>query len=247
MRTYIEESAAVLVGGHRGCRGGRTPENTLEAFAEAARQGAHYIETDIQLTRDGELVIQHDFTVDDPATGEPRAVYDCDFAYLRQTHGIRSIDGLLEWLAASGMHAALEIKSDPSIPRGGKERLIDALVDRLRSFRAAPRVFVFSIDHPLMAYARERDAGLTTGLIVPTPPADPLSLMQRSGADIYLSRVANLSPGLVERLRGGGYLVSGGDINGADVLLADRYEVNMFETDCPEQAIQLLRTHGRTL
>jgi glycerophosphoryl diester phosphodiesterase len=38
----------------------RYPENTLEAFSAAVRMGADGIELDVQLTKDGEIVVAHD-------------------------------------------------------------------------------------------------------------------------------------------------------------------------------------------
>ena len=46
--------------GHRGASG-YAPENTLEAFELAAKQGAHGVELDVHLSRDGELVVAHGF------------------------------------------------------------------------------------------------------------------------------------------------------------------------------------------
>ncbi len=45
------------------------PANTLPAFREAVRAGAHQIEFDIRFTCDGELVIMHDQTVDRTTNG----------------------------------------------------------------------------------------------------------------------------------------------------------------------------------
>lgn len=45
------------------------PENTLAAFREAGRLGAHMIELDVCLTKDGELVVIHDGTVDRTTDG----------------------------------------------------------------------------------------------------------------------------------------------------------------------------------
>jgi glycerophosphoryl diester phosphodiesterase len=45
--------------GHRGSAGTH-PENTLESFRAAAAMGAHYIELDVHMTRDGEIVVAHD-------------------------------------------------------------------------------------------------------------------------------------------------------------------------------------------
>lgn len=40
-------------------------ENTLPSFAAALDAGAEYVETDIQLSADGKVVLHHDFTLDD--------------------------------------------------------------------------------------------------------------------------------------------------------------------------------------
>ena len=46
------------------------PENTLAAFREAVRVGAHQIECDVQFSKDGHLVIMHDDTVDRTTDGK---------------------------------------------------------------------------------------------------------------------------------------------------------------------------------
>ena len=52
-------------------RGGMAthPENTLPAFREALRLGAHMIEFDVRLTRDGALALMHDARVDRTTDG----------------------------------------------------------------------------------------------------------------------------------------------------------------------------------
>ena len=56
---------------HRGGMSTR-PENTLPAFREALRLGAHMIEFDVRLTRDGALALMHDAKVDRTTDGEGR-------------------------------------------------------------------------------------------------------------------------------------------------------------------------------
>jgi glycerophosphoryl diester phosphodiesterase len=56
---------------HRGANNTH-PENTLTAFREAIRLGAHMIEFDVQMSRDGVLVIMHDKTVDRTTNGKGR-------------------------------------------------------------------------------------------------------------------------------------------------------------------------------
>ncbi|MEM8608272.1 MAG: glycerophosphodiester phosphodiesterase family protein [Myxococcota bacterium] len=66
-------------------RGGVTdfPENTLYAYAEAARAGVDVLEMDVYQTADNELVILHDLTVDRTTNGTGRVV-DLTLAELRE-------------------------------------------------------------------------------------------------------------------------------------------------------------------
>lgn len=52
----------VTIVGHRGASG-HAPENTIAAIDEAVRQGADFVEVDVQLTKDGEPVLVHDGTL----------------------------------------------------------------------------------------------------------------------------------------------------------------------------------------
>jgi glycerophosphoryl diester phosphodiesterase len=58
----------VLNIGHRGASG-EAPEHTITSYDLAIRQGADYIEQDLQLTSDGVLVVLHDETLDRTARG----------------------------------------------------------------------------------------------------------------------------------------------------------------------------------
>ncbi|MEH7076145.1 glycerophosphodiester phosphodiesterase [Neobacillus drentensis] len=69
--------------GHRGAAG-YCPENTLSSFRKAIELGADYLELDIQMTKDGELVVIHDTTVNRTTNGKGRVK---DFT-------IREIQGL---------------------------------------------------------------------------------------------------------------------------------------------------------
>jgi len=64
------EDAPVLNIGHRGASG-YAPEHTIPAYDLALKMGADYIEQDLQLTKDGVLVVLHDETLD--RTARPTA------------------------------------------------------------------------------------------------------------------------------------------------------------------------------
>src|SRR4051794_29757364 len=65
-RTAVDGSESALnflTIGHRGIMGVE-PENTLRSFVAAEQAGLDMIELDLRLSKDGDLVVMHDATVD---------------------------------------------------------------------------------------------------------------------------------------------------------------------------------------
>ncbi|GGH81050.1 glycerophosphoryl diester phosphodiesterase [Pullulanibacillus pueri] len=58
----------LMVIAHRGASG-YAPEHTMAAYELAKKQGADYIEIDLQMTKDGDLIAMHDDTVDRTTNG----------------------------------------------------------------------------------------------------------------------------------------------------------------------------------
>ena len=71
-----------LVIAHRGDSAHR-PENTLSAFASALELGVELVEMDVQLSRDGAVVVIHDASVDRTTDGTGR-VSDLTLGELRK-------------------------------------------------------------------------------------------------------------------------------------------------------------------
>ena len=71
----------VYVVGHRGAAGVR-PENTLAGFRYAIDLGVDYVECDVHLSRDEQLVVMHDDTVD-RTTDATGAICDLKFDHIR--------------------------------------------------------------------------------------------------------------------------------------------------------------------
>lgn len=63
----------VMVIAHRGFSGA-APENTLAAFQKAIEIGSDMIELDVQLSKDGNLVVLHDDTLERTTNGQGRVV-----------------------------------------------------------------------------------------------------------------------------------------------------------------------------
>lgn len=68
MNYWTQSNKNIFVAAHRGwCE--KYPENTMEAFEAALDIGVDQIETDVRITKDGELVLIHDATVDRTTDG----------------------------------------------------------------------------------------------------------------------------------------------------------------------------------
>ncbi|OGO94071.1 MAG: hypothetical protein A3F41_04785 [Coxiella sp. RIFCSPHIGHO2_12_FULL_44_14] len=63
----FEPSFSLLIYGHRGARG-LSPENTLVAYRKALTIGVNFIDMDVSMTKDGVLVVTHDYTLNKDIT-----------------------------------------------------------------------------------------------------------------------------------------------------------------------------------
>jgi glycerophosphoryl diester phosphodiesterase len=152
--------------GHRGARGPR-PENSVPAF-ELALRAIDGLETDVQRTRDGRLVLWHD--VD--CHGLP--VDGADLADLRAREpGLATLDDLIEVARAHpGTLLNLEIKSRPRPLRGwGLERDVARAV---RAAGLADRVLISSFDPLALARVHLLAPRLRTGLLTAPDLPGPL-------------------------------------------------------------------------
>lgn len=106
--------------GHRGASA-YAPENTLEAFDLAAKMGAHGVELDVHLTKDGELVVAHDEDIDRVADGTGR-IYDMTLAELKKYHfnkthpeykdaTIPTLQEVFRLLEPTGLRINIELKN----------------------------------------------------------------------------------------------------------------------------------------
>lgn len=144
--------------GHRGARGPR-PENTLAAF-ELAFRHLDGIETDVQRSRDGVLVLWHDFTC------RGREVADSTLDELRSREPDLATLPELFRLASGhpGTLLNLELKSRPRPWRGWA--LERELVAAVRTSGMADRVLVSSFDPWALARVRLLSPSLRIALLI---------------------------------------------------------------------------------
>jgi glycerophosphoryl diester phosphodiesterase len=145
-----------LLLGHRGVRGER-PENTLPAFQLAFESGLDGLECDLQRTRDGELILFHDFEI------QGKKVNTLEYPQLKSIDPrIPKVSELLD-LAKQypGTLLNLELKSE-SLSTDGLERDTLNLVQR---YGLADRVIVSSFNPVSLWRVRLLDPTIRTGLL----------------------------------------------------------------------------------
>lgn len=124
---------------HRGASG-YAPENTLEAFQMAIELGADGVELDVQFTKDRQLVVIHDETIDRVSDGHGKVV-DYTLEELRQynfnrTHPeyerctIPTLEEVLTLMKPTGMTVNIELKTGINFYDGIEDSVL-RMVDRL--------------------------------------------------------------------------------------------------------------------
>jgi glycerophosphoryl diester phosphodiesterase len=184
-----EASAGPLVAAHRG-GAALWPENSLLAFRNAAALGADFLETDVHLTADGEVVVLHDPTLERTTTGSGRvaALRLADLRLLRlKAHDgtvtrepIPTLASLLDVVAASGARLLLEIKVDADrAPYPGIEEKVLALV-QARGLRERTVIMAFQTE--TLRRVRTLDPTIRTSLLVGRAAGDGVTAVSVAGA-----------------------------------------------------------------
>jgi glycerophosphoryl diester phosphodiesterase len=83
-KTILGRGHHFIVCAHRGDHT-EAPENSLDAYERAIKDGADYGETDLRMTKDGVIVLMHDNTVDRTTDGHGK-VSDLTFEEIRKLH-----------------------------------------------------------------------------------------------------------------------------------------------------------------
>ena len=139
--------------GHRGAAG-LAPENTLAALREGIRQGAKFLEVDLQRSADGQLLIFHDTLLERTTNGlgalcsrtwEELRQLDAGSYFSPDFAGER-IPLLAEALALIMPHAAVTLVIEAKDPHTYPYMARD-LAEMLTQFQAEQRVIVISFDH----------------------------------------------------------------------------------------------------
>jgi glycerophosphoryl diester phosphodiesterase len=176
------------IAGHRGFSR-RFPENTILAFQQAVDAGANECEIDLMLTRDDQIVVIHDRTLQRTTDGfgfigdydlqhilalDAGAKFDPRFAGTR----VPTLADTVLWAKQTDTRLAIEMKE----PDRG-ERLIDIMIGTLRDLDAFDYVAISSFDHLDLKRVKEIEPRLQTEAILHHRPVDMVASARAGGID----------------------------------------------------------------
>lgn len=196
---------------HRGASGWDkqyAPENTVPAFERAIKMGADGIETDVQLTKDGVLVLAHDETIDRVSDGSGW-IKDYTLEELRgfsfsKTHPefgkveIPILEDLLCLLQDTDMELNIELKSGVLY----YENLEQKTADLVHSFGMDERVIYSSFSHysvkKAMNYCKNKGYCSKFGILSGALIGNAANYVKSLGADAYHPPVGQMRESVIE-------------------------------------------------
>jgi glycerophosphoryl diester phosphodiesterase len=209
-----------LILGHRGVRRPGIVENTLDAFAVAADEGAEAIELDARLCGSGELVVLHDVTLERVTEGDDlRAAGDLSLpelarVALRNGDARARVPSLAEALAFARerrIPVNVELKRDvPSRPA-----VVRAAARLLQGWDPAHPVLVSSFDPVMLAGFAALAPRVPRAILVHRTRWHVLHAalaLPLGTAAVHLERTLT-RPDLVRKLRARGLLVNVWTVN----------------------------------
>jgi glycerophosphoryl diester phosphodiesterase len=224
---------------HRGLAPGY-PENTLAAFRQAIKLGAEVLEIDLRGTKDGEVVILHDETLERTTNGKGK-VTDMPLAELKQLDAgkgerIPTYEEVLQLVGGTGVKLLLDIKESPVL---NKKRIVEltekhnAVLNVIAGPRNLNDLRIFRTLNPNIR---------TLGFIAKTDDIEPFA---QAGIDIIRlwPKWIYAEPHLVKKVHDLGRPVwtTANDAPREELEKLVRLGVNGILTDLPDVMSEMLR------
>lgn len=236
----------MLVLAHRGASG-YAPENTMEAFKKAIEQGADGFELDVQLTKDGEIVVIHDETIDRTSDGKGW-VKDYTFEKLRKFNfnnhnskfdhcDIPTMREVFELVKPTNLVINIEIKTGVVF-----YPIEEKLLALTKEMGMEDRVFYSSFNHYTVKKIHELDPSTTVGFLYADGPIDMPEYGKKHGVNALHPALYNLQyPGFVEECKKNGLALNVWTVNEEQyVKMCIDAQVDSVITNYPDMARRVI-------
>ncbi len=245
------EFKAVKIYGHRGAKG-EAPENTLEGFIHAYKQGIRRFELDVHLTKDGQLIVIHDQTLE-RTTGLTTKVQDADFIDIanldaRQNAASWSTHCHIPKLSQvvdscpEVEHWQFEVKTS------SKERLnilCNRLVEYIQANKLQEICAVTSSNTWFLKELRRRDQSIKIGFVAEYRFPKPLNTAKALGCEFLCLNYGLCTENLVQETHKLGIHISCWTVNSIHEMLQLKEKgVDSIITDFPTSALMYFENHG---
>ena len=232
--------------GHRGASG-YAPENTIEAFWLAAEMGADGVELDVQMTRDGELVVAHDETIDRVSNGSglivKQTLKELKKLHFNRTHPeyaeavIPTLREVFELLKPTELDINIELKNSLIDYPGLEKQVIDLAADTFD----LDRVIFSSFNHASMLRIKAIEPRLVCGLLYEASLIEPWEYATRLGMDALHPHYSEvITPGgNCRKAHEAGVRVHTWTVNDPEIMAAVlREKADILITNYPDVACQ---------
>ncbi len=199
---------------HRGFRS-KYPENTLLAFQKAIEANCSGIEFDVHLTKDQEIVIIHDETLEGTTNGKGR-VKDHTLRELKHLDasntfhsqfGFQEIPTLKEYFELVKdleIISNIELKTGVYDYPGIEEKVYDLIVE----FGLQSKVIVSSFNHESIMRMKNVDQKIICGALFDTWTIHPENYVKEIGVECYHPVAYSLRKEIVHDLKSRGIIVN---------------------------------------
>ena len=234
-----------LIFGHRGASG-YAPENTLEAFALAMEMGADGFELDVHLSKDGELIVIHDETVDRTTNGTGR-IMDLTLDEIKKLdasnhvpgyHNVRipTLGEVFDLVKDTTHIVNVEIKTDNIFYPGLLQKCL--ALEEEKGMQG--RIIYSSFNHYTMMELKQFSPHSKAGLLYEAIIPDPWHYAKLMGADFIHPIVANVYvPDLVKNTLGNGIGINLWTVNDPDAMKECLKHDMGIITNYPDIAVSL--------
>ena len=196
------------------------PENTILAFASALDKNADWIELDIQLTKDKEVVVSHDANLK-RVSGVDKNIYDLTYKELQQIDvgknynnvgetRIPLLSDVFKWGILNSISFNIELK-----PYVDDETLVEKTIELIKKYHMEDRVVLTSGKYSILEEIKKVNDKIPTGYIMSLAYGD---ISKLDKADNFSIEASSINKELVKKLHNEGKEVYAWTVNARDSI-----------------------------
>lgn len=200
------------------------PENTVSSFAAGVDMGANGIETDVQISKDGVLVVYHDDFMEEK-TGFKGCVADYTWEELRaariknKAYGredvLMTFEDFLKYFGWRDLTLAIELKV-----RG----IAGKVIEMLKKYNAYDKSVITSFYYDALEEARQYDPEVKLGWLYVRHTPTTIEKLKAINATQGCPKAADIKPEHLEELYSNGFECRAWGISNTEVM---RYAVDI--------------------